>query len=866
MEVTQDIKLNINDTGDRYVVTVKQGDTGRILNVTMMDDQEELTIPSTATVSVRVLKSDGTSVDDTATVSDGKALVEITEQMTAVAGYAKADVSVASDGKIVSTATFLLKVGEIPLGVEIVSQNEFTQLSELIASASAYETRIGDLEETLLTLSWTSGAYIATDGTITSNNVWYYTEQYYPIKAIESINIPLWHLASCIAYYDADKTFVGYNEGTGRYPETSEVKTSFDSIANAVYVRFCTETRSINDFELTLITPYDAFVQTHPLYGKKVAVIGDSMVKGDYVNASQVWLTLLSQMTGAITYNYGVNGVNISNHDHNSNHGICITYADMAAGMDYVIVFGGTNDAYRGFALGDAGSTDDLTFNGALNELLDGLLTKYPAAKIGFISPYKNAYTNRYGNFNDYFNAIVDRCNERGIPVYDNVRGGGIGWDNSARTAVLTKGDNCHLSPEGHAFVVDRYIEFIQSMDNSGQSTTEIDNKADAITISKNGQTIVMPDSSEQIITDMTIDIEGYQPNEGNQTPDNPIDIIGYSSIKIRRSDSNILQFPYYHESGHESNGITFSLENYTIKANGTNSSSAVASFYIERYFQIDPEMSYTFSGCSDGSSSTYRITLDLWDSTKNPATDSYNTRLYNANGSTTIPTGYKWIRIVIYIYSGYTAENVQFNPKLIPDGATDDSSYTWLEDYKRYSVSLGETVYGGTLNLGTGILTIDKEFITLDGSSDENISMSSGRIIYRNDALPSYADLGYSNVPSEPVGILMCNQLPEGDHSTTPTGGNQVILLHTTSHFLQMYIQNITTEEEARAWFAENPLTVVYKTPTSRTKSIASVSVETLHGTTVLTADSGSMSLDYKADTKLYIDNKFAELRALLS
>lgn len=151
MEVTQDIKLNINDTGDRYVVTVKQGDTGRILNVTMMDDQTELTIPSTATVSVRVLKSDGTSVDDTATVSDGKALVEITEQMTAVAGYAKADVSVASDGKIVSTATFLLKVGEIPLGVEIVSQNEFTQLTELIASASAYESRIGDLEDNIET-------------------------------------------------------------------------------------------------------------------------------------------------------------------------------------------------------------------------------------------------------------------------------------------------------------------------------------------------------------------------------------------------------------------------------------------------------------------------------------------------------------------------------------------------------------------------------------------------------------------------------------------------------------------------------------------------------------------------------------------
>lgn len=146
MEVTQSIKLNINATGNYCVVTVKQGDTGRKLNVTMCDGQTELFIPSSATVSVRVLKADGTSVDDAATVENGKAIVELTEQMTAVAGIAKADVSVASDGKIVSTATFLLKIGAVPMGVEIVSENEFTQLSTLIASASQYESRIEDLE------------------------------------------------------------------------------------------------------------------------------------------------------------------------------------------------------------------------------------------------------------------------------------------------------------------------------------------------------------------------------------------------------------------------------------------------------------------------------------------------------------------------------------------------------------------------------------------------------------------------------------------------------------------------------------------------------------------------------------------------
>lgn len=849
MEVTQNIKLNINDTGNYYVVTVKQGDTGRKLNVTMTDGQEELTIPSSATVSVRVLKSDGTSVDDTATVSGGKAIVTLTEQMTAVAGYAKADVSVASSGKIVSTATFLLKVGEMPLGVEIVSENEFTQLSDLIASASQYESRIGDLEETLLTLSWTSGAYIATDGTITSNNVWYYTEQYYPIKAIESIYIPLWHLASCIAYYDADKTFVGYNEGTGKYTETSEAKTSFDSIVNAVYVRFCTETRSINDFELTLITPYDAFVQTHPLYGKKVAVIGDSMVKGDYVNASQVWLTLLSQKTGAITYNYGQNGVNITNHDHNSKHGICITYADMADGMDYVIVFGGTNDAYRGFALGDTGSTDDLTFNGALNELLDGLLTKYPTAKIGFISPYKNAYTNRNGNFNDYYNAIVDRCNERGIPVYDNVRGGGIGWDNSARTAVLTKGDNCHLSPEGHAFVVDRYIEFIQSMDNSGQSTTEIDNKASIIEDSATGTIANFTDGANLPVAELIVDIEPIQSGSGDPSPTNVRAISGRTSVKVNRTGKNLLPYPFYHNT-RTVNGVTFTNNlDGTVTANGTATSTANQHLVSATNSNFTlPIGSYIVTGCpTGGSSSSYQIYVEK----RVNGTTTYVTRDVGNGATFTVDSAEATYGIMVRIPAGVTVDNLTFHPML---RLASDTDSTWASpvDNETTSISLGQTVYGGTLNVATGVLTmthVSKLISDADSTVINSSTASDGSTIlnvYYGGG--SKKAVGRDNIISSQYATkdVAVASLKTGEVCGHATGNS--------SYFADSRF-NGKTKDEILALIGS--VQVVYELATSVTYQLTANEVQTLLGENNIWADSGDVEVTYRADTKLYIDKK---------
>ena len=65
------------------------------------------------------------------------------------------------------------------------------------------------------------------------------------------------------------------------------------------------------------------------------------------------------------------------------------------------------------------------------------------------------------------------------------------------------------------------------------------------------------------------------------------------------------------------------------------------------------------------------------------------------------------------------------------------------------------------------------------------------------------------------------------------------------------------------------NPTTgaqVVYKLATPVTYQLTNQQViETLKGTNNIWADTGDVTVGYKADTKLYIDKKFAELQALI-
>ena len=86
---------------------------------------------------------------------------------------------------------------------------------------------------------------------------------------------------------------------------------------------------------------------------------------------------------------------------------------------------------------------------------------------------------------------------------------------------------------------------------------------------------------------------------------------------------------------------------------------------------------------------------------------------------------------------------------------------------------------------------------------------------------------------------------------------------------------KNVATVDEFKAWLVENPLKIAYETtnpefvPLPQSEQNAIRALKTYYPTTVITVDGGEVDPDikvtYTADTKLYIDNKFAQLQKSL-
>ncbi len=196
------------------------------------------------------------------------------------------------------------------------------------------------------------------------------------------------------------------------------------------------------------------------LYGKKIIAIGDSMVQGHSIAKDKGWLAMIANRNNMTYVNYGINGTYMTNKLYNSNKGVVERYMDMDDDADYVVVFASTNDANAGVPIGTNESTNPVELKGALNIICDGLLTKYPTAKIMFITPYL-----RNENYRSYAQAIHDICEDKySIKVYDNIKHGGICWTNQAQVQALTLNDTYHLNLAGMEYASYKYEEELKRL------------------------------------------------------------------------------------------------------------------------------------------------------------------------------------------------------------------------------------------------------------------------------------------------------------------------------------------------------------------------------------------------------------------
>ena len=235
--------------------------------------------------------------------------------------------------------------------------------------------------------------------------------------------------------------------------------------------------RSHLNFYYTLIRQSNISIQAKQWQGRKIVCLGDSITFGA---GGTSWVTYLDELTGCReAKNFGIGGTQIQEND--SENGFIQRYQQLDEDADLICVWGGVNDFHwldgEGYSFGDMSSTSNRTFYGALKNLCDALITRYPNKKIMFITPMKTKgymagehpcygwnQPNKLGKtLTDYRNAILEVCDFYSIPVLDLYTCGGISPENEAQVQALMP-DRIHPNDEGNILIAQKIANFMNNL------------------------------------------------------------------------------------------------------------------------------------------------------------------------------------------------------------------------------------------------------------------------------------------------------------------------------------------------------------------------------------------------------------------
>ena len=163
-------------------------------------------------------------------------------------------------------------------------------------------------------------------------------------------------------------------------------------------------------------------------------------------------------------------------------------------------------------------------------------------------------------------------------------------------------------------------------------------------------------------------------------------------------------------------------------------------------------------------------------------------------------------------------------------------------------TIDLGQTVYGGKLDVLTGVLTVDRAMVDL-GAKNWYLSTAAGRTRFRT----SITDIERISSPNVRASLL-CSNYPTKTANQTYQGTTGVSLQQNSA---DIYIYDPQTESMTTAEFksAMSGVQLCYELATPQTYQLTPTEVTTLLGDNTIWADTGDTTAEYRADTKLYIE-----------
>ena len=327
-----------------------------------------------------------------------------------------------------------------------------------------------------------------------------------------------------------------------------------------------------------------------------------------------------------------------------------------------------------------------------------------------------------------------------------------------------------------------------------------------------------------QSLAGLKVRIDPIQEGSGDPSPTNIRPISGRTGMTVTHANKNLAPNMAGQEST-TSNGITFTYnDDGSVTLNGTATGSA-------------------FSRATYGISSSIRLPFGTYKKPVINLGDNHYIGLYvqymEGSSSWVSVEGGGLARdpfvidrdiplaIRIGVTAGTTVDNYRFEPYIYPESIND---LTWESPVKReYPItweSIAGTVYGGTLDVVSGVLTVDRAIYT--GTWAKHPSYNT---VFNTDRPQNYLSGQYTD--------CYCNCLPAQERGTTLASLNNTTQFRASDR-LYVSVQNITTLADFRAWVEANELQLCYRLATPQTYQLTGAEVRTLTGFNQIYSDAG--------------------------
>lgn len=330
--------------------------------------------------------------------------------------------------------------------------------------------------------------------------------------------------------------------------------------------------------------------------------------------------------------------------------------------------------------------------------------------------------------------------------------------------------------------------------------------------------------------------------------------ISGHSTANVTRTGKNLNPMLKFYQAGYsaEINDVTFTVQaDGGIKMQGT--ASGQANFYFcSSTIQNVPRLyfkngTYTFSATGlikIGNTNSTKIVI----SGTNGNGYAYQelTKATPSNSSTVMDETKPFDYIIFRVESG---TNVDTTVYLQVETGSSATPYE-PPHIQSISIPLGSTVYGGTLDVLTGTLTVTMAKTDLSTLTWAYVNTTGHKQFYAS--LPSAP----KNPPDvKTAGNVVCSALTNTSYYDiyNNTVNNTIAVNPQQENRICVYVESITTVPDFTT--AMSGVQFVYELATPTTTTLTAQQMSTLLGSNRIWADTGDTSVTYRADTKLFVE-----------